>query len=78
MNNWQPISTAPENEYVLVWHPSFYGVRRAKFDTDKVYVKSNSFSHVWVGFYCDDDGWYTSVLDPAPLYWQPLPEPPEL
>jgi hypothetical protein len=75
-DKWQPIETAPSNLYVLVWHPN-YGVTEAIFDPEEVYVGSRVLDHVWVGYYCEDH-WYTFVLDPAPLYWQYKPEPPQL
>ena len=75
-SGWQPINTAPEKEYVLVWHPD-YGVAEAIFDPEEVSIEGNVVNHVWVVFYCED-WWYTSILNPAPLYWQSLPKPPQL
>ena len=73
---WLPITTAPSKEYVMVWHPD-YGVTEAMFDPDEIYVEDRVLDHVWVVYYCEDY-WYTSILDPAPLYWQPKPQPPQL
>ncbi len=75
-NPWQPITTAPSKEYVLVWHPD-YGITEAIFDPEEVFIEDKVVDHVWVVHYCEDC-WYTSVLKPHPLYWQPLPEPPQL
>ena len=73
---WLPITTAPSKEYVLVYHPD-YGVTEAIFDPEEVAIEDNIVDHVWVSSYCEDY-WYTSVLDPTPLYWQHKPEPPTL
>jgi hypothetical protein len=73
---WLPITTAPSKEYVLVYHPD-YGVTEAIFDPEEVAIQDNVVDHVWVSSYCEDY-WYTSVLDPTPLYWRYKPEPPQL
>jgi hypothetical protein len=63
---WQPITTAPSKKYVLVYHPT-YGVQHAKYDAP-----------TWWIFYPDHYFGCQPMLNPAPLYWQPLPQPPQL
>lgn len=60
---WEPIETAPDNEWVLIY-PSFY-----KGQTCEVSKQSKSFSNKWL---LRDDGRYRL----RPTHWQPLPKPP--
>lgn len=76
MNNWQPIATAPENEKILVYHPS-YGVSEAKYKPDYYRVDTDTTEPCFIFYECEEDYWYTVILE-TPLYWQPLPQPPEL
>ena len=58
---WQPIETAPKDEYVLAFEDGeFY---KARYDSAEEYWQSCCGQPV--------------VYDPQPTHWMPLPQPPE-
>ena len=62
MTDWQPIETAPKNEWVLVHEPGWHlMVAKWVYDDQWWYAKS-------------DDGVYLTC---RPTYWMELPEPPK-
>lgn len=68
---WQPIETAPRNEYILVWPSSSNGTAScAKWDTDSFSKRPRPY---WRRL---DAGLQESRLNP-PTHWMPIPDPPE-
>lgn len=61
---WQPIETAPEDEFVLVWCPDFYCYEYG------IAVLGGEEGH-WLTYEGDYE------LESAPTHWMPLPKPPE-
>lgn len=72
---WQPISSAPLGQSVLVFRPAMWGgkghIGVAKWNTDKYAKRPKPF---WES--CE--GWIRQTEDRAypPTHWQPLPAPP--
>jgi hypothetical protein len=62
-NEWQPIDTAPMQEYVILWSPAE--------PEGKVLVGYLSGRNQW---YDESNGLH---IDPAPSHWMPLPEAPK-
>ena len=61
MSEWQPIETAPDNVYVLVWLSGFNRVARAWYCTA---------TSLW---YEDGEVWDANI----PTHWIYPPEPPK-
>lgn len=64
--NWQPIETAPHNAYVLIAKESGY------VGTPWDY-RVGMFTAGWHDRWDDVAG---DIIEPEPLFWAPLPEPP--
>ena len=60
---WQPIDTAPEDTYVLVWCPDYY-----------CHECGVAMLHSEDGCWRDREGYLPLA---TPTHWMPLPEPPE-
>lgn len=60
---WQPIETAPEDTYVLVWCPDYFG-------SECGIARLQSWDNYWMAF----EGYLPLA---TPTHWMPLPNPPE-
>lgn len=74
MTGWQTIESAPADETILVWLPSFKLVRMARFSTGTFFGKRSKGWSVWLS------GGSSNHLgkDAAPTHWMKLPEAPDL
>lgn len=72
---WQPISSAPLDQDILVFRPAMWGgkghIGKAKWDADE-YAKRPK------PFWQSSEGWIGNAQDRAfpPSHWRPLPDPP--
>jgi len=72
---WQPISSAPLDQDILVFRPAMWGgkghIGKAKWDADE-YAKRPK------PFWQSSEGWIGNTQDRAfpPSHWRPLPDPP--
>ena len=69
-NEWQPISTAPKDEFVLLAGPSGYTTIETVFTTGR--MCSDYHAGRWIDHANDDlTDWGFN-----PTHWMPLPKPP--
>jgi hypothetical protein len=61
MNNWQPINTAPKNEFVLIYAKGW------DHNTDGIDI-ARLYGNNWLT---------TEGLNPRPTHWMPLPKAPD-
>ena len=71
-NEWQPIETAPKDEFVLLAGPSGYTTIETVFTTGR--MCSNYHTGRWIDHANDD------LMDWgfSPTHWMPLPKPPAM
>lgn len=62
--HWQPISTAPHTETVLVWNGQRVVAAERSKHSDSWWAKHELYSD------------WGSELHPKPTHWQPFPDPP--
>lgn len=68
-DKWQPIKTAPKDDYVLLWHP--------------VMVYGEFQGMYCIGFWFEKERRWSNIhrvqekFDYYPTHWMPLPNPPE-
>lgn len=80
--NWQPIDTAPENEQVIVlddWGiPTLATLVNKKWYNDdfRYFVELRQFDFPDV-FLSKEEQEQLSLLESDPVYWAPIPIPPE-
>lgn len=68
---WQPIETAPENTFILIYENGRYHV--AQYELTDVDGYFDVQEPLW-GFV---DGWLDVDSSFNPTHWMPLPEPPK-
>lgn len=71
MAEWQPIETAPANEFILVWCVPPYDEEVAPVWV----VRKDDDGDFWIEH--DADGMWMSASHAVPTHWMPLPEPPK-
>ncbi len=70
---WQPIETAPKDEYIIVWPPTFTGVVScAKWNEDEYAKRPQPY---WER--SDDMGRVTLSRETPPTHWMPQLKPPK-
>ena len=70
MSEWQPIETAPKDEFVLLAGPSGYTTIKTIFTTGR--MCSDYHTGRWIDHANDD----LTDFGFRPTHWMPLPKPP--
>ena len=69
--NWQPISTAPIDEFVLVFQPH----NKKRKWTGQIFGAVQRRPKIWISFGIGDTDIKGTLITP-PTHWMPLPTPP--
>lgn len=89
MSDWQPISTAPEEQFVFIWNPEWGSAPIAKFTAypdNPVWDGSDQESYMSGWLFQDsfnnqpmgeETGWLGWLDDPMPTLWMAIPPPPK-
>ena len=79
MNDWRDMDSAPTGEdapSVLVWNGKRVGEARASEDYSE-WEGEGPFPYRWAWTHHSTCACYHSFMNPQPIKWQPMPEPPE-